>query len=89
MPSTISGKSDIAARFIGEMAGFGYNSVSGQNDEFFATDQTLNNPPSGGTPMGDRHNPAVTMSSYLAIGWEDRDPMHAGVWVRRFPPPTM
>jgi hypothetical protein len=73
---------NIAARFVGARAGFGYNSVSGQNDEFFATDL--------GT-KGDRHLPAVAMSAlsgFVAIGWEDRSMTHAGIWVRRFPPPA-
>jgi hypothetical protein len=86
MPSTIAGKGDIAARFVGALSNFGYNSVSGQHDEFFATDQTLN---TQATPVGDRHNPAVSMSSFVAIGWEDRDPANAGIYVRRFPPPSM
>jgi hypothetical protein len=87
MPSTLAGKTDIAARFVNAKSSFGYNSVNGQNTEFFATDQTINNPPSGAMGVGDRHNPAVAMSSFIAVGWEDRDPMNAGVWVRRFPPP--
>ena len=74
-----SGAGDIAARFIGGQAGFGYNSVSGQNDEFPATDTQI---------AGDRHGPAVALGSYAAIGWEDRSTDHPGVFVRRFPAPT-
>ena len=37
-PDPTSGMGSIAARFVGEATGFGYNSVSGQNDEFIATD---------------------------------------------------
>ncbi len=35
-PDPTTGKSNIAARFVGATTGFGYNSVSGQNDEFIA-----------------------------------------------------
>jgi hypothetical protein len=72
---------NIAARFVGGRSGFGYNSVSGQNDEFIATDMLA---------MGDRHLPAVAMSplsGFVAIGWEDHAATHSGVWARRFPPP--
>jgi hypothetical protein len=71
---------NISARFVGATAGFGYNSVSGQNDEFVATDPLS---------PGDRHLPAVAMSTYTAIGWEDHAMAHAGIWVRRFPLPAM
>jgi len=70
---------NIAARFVGSKTGFGYNSVSGQNDDFIATDL--------GT-TGDRYLPAVAMSTYTAIGWEDHSTTHGGVWVRRFPAPA-
>ncbi len=73
------GTGNIAARFVGGAAGFGYNSVSGQNDDFIATDP--------GT-AGDRYLPAVTMGAYTAIGWEDHSTTHSGVYVRRFPPPV-
>lgn len=78
-PSADDGSGDIAARFVGAASGFGYNSVSGQNDEFKATDPQT---------QGDRHLPAVAMSAFTAIGWEDRSTTHSGVWVRRFPPPA-
>jgi hypothetical protein len=81
-PSATAGKTDIAAQFIGETTGFGYNSVSGQNVPFLATDQTL-------IGVADRHRPAVAMSGYVAIGWEDDSTTNAGIWVRRFPAPTM
>lgn len=74
-----SGASDIAARFVGGQSGFGYNSVSGQNDEFIATDAQV---------AGDRHGPAVALGSYAVIGWEDRAAEHSGVFARRFPAPT-
>jgi hypothetical protein len=28
------------------------------------------------------------MGAFVAIGWEDHDPTHAGVYVRRLPPPA-
>ncbi len=77
-PKTALG--NISARFVGAATGFGYNSVSGQNDEFVATDPLA---------PGDRHLPAVAMSAFTAIGWEDHAAMHSGVWVRRFPLPAM
>ena len=70
---------DIAARFIGGATGFGYNSVSGQNDEFVATDAKI---------RGDRRRPAVALGSYAVVGWEDVSADHHGVFVRRFPAPT-
>lgn len=74
-----SGLGNVAARFIGGKSGFGYNSVSWQNDEFPATDARI---------PGDRHRPAVALGSYAVIGWEDRSVDHSGVFVRRFPAPT-
>ena len=76
-PETALG--NVSARFVGATTGFGYNSVSGQNDEFVATDPLT---------AGDRHLPAVAMSTYVAIGWEDHAAAHPGVYVRRFPAPT-
>jgi hypothetical protein len=76
------GRTDIAAQFLGETTGFGYNTVNGQNVPFLATDQTLDS-------VADRHRPAVAMSSYVAIGWQDQSATNAGIWVRRFPAPTM
>ncbi|APR87088.1 RTX toxin [Minicystis rosea] len=70
---------DIAARFVGGASGFGYNSVSGQNDEFVATDAKI---------KGDRRGPAVALGSYAVVGWEDGSADHHGVFVRRFPAPT-
>jgi hypothetical protein len=69
----------VSARFIGARAGFGFNSVTGQNDEFVATDLAQ---------KGERHNPVVAMGGFTAIGWEDYSADHPGVYVRRFPPPT-
>ncbi len=78
-PDPTSGTGSISARFVGETTGFGYNSVSGQNNEFPAVDPTT---------TGDRYRPAVAMSTYTAIGWEDHSAGHSGVYVRRFPPPA-
>jgi hypothetical protein len=73
------GAGNIAARFVGGASGFGYNSVTGQNDEFIATDLQL---------QGDRHLPAVALGAYAVVGWEDRSADLHGVYVRRFPAPT-
>lgn len=73
------GGGNIAARLLGGQSGFGFNSVSGQNDEFLATDPKI---------PGDRTGPAVALGSYAVIGWEDRSEAHPGVYVRRFPAPT-
>jgi hypothetical protein len=70
---------DIAARFVGGQSGFGFNSVSGQNDEFVAGDAKV---------PGDRHGPAVALGSFAVVGWEDRSAAHHGVFARRFPAPT-
>jgi hypothetical protein len=70
---------NIAARFIGESSGFGYNTVTWQNDEFIAT--SLKQP-------GERHLPAVAMGTYVALGWQDVSATHPGIFVRRFPAPT-
>lgn len=75
-----TGNGAIAARFVGGDAGFGFNSVSGQNDEFEAS-----------TPgrTGVRHLPAVAVGGggYVAIGWQDEAASQPGVAVRRFPLP--
>jgi hypothetical protein len=70
---------NIAARFIGEASGFGYNTVTWQNDQFTAT---------GLKQPGERHLPAVAMSTFVAIGWQDVSAGHPGIYVRRFPAPT-
>ena len=75
-----SGVGNVAARFVGGQRGFGYNSVTWQNDEFPATDARV---------AGDRWAPAVALGSYAVIGWEDRSADHPGVFVRRFPSPTV
>ncbi|MDC3959474.1 hypothetical protein [Polyangium jinanense] len=73
----------IGARFIGGTSGFGYNSVTGQNDAFVA-----NIPDPAGT-SGLRKGPAVAIggAGFVAIGWQDDSPSHFGVYVRRFPLP--
>lgn len=70
----------IAARFIGGDAGFGYNSVSGQNDEFEASARGV---------AGARRRPAVAVGGggFVAIGWQDEAASQAGLVVRRFPLP--
>src|SRR5262249_45050610 len=78
-----SNASDISARFVTPSGPFGYNSVSGQNDEFVATHPDV--------MSGARHFPAVAIggAGFVAIGWQDdsMDPAHHGVFVRRFPLP--
>ncbi len=63
---------NIAARFIGEQSGFGYNTVTWQNDQFTAT---------GLKQPGERHLPAVAMSTFVAIGWQDVSAAHPGIYV--------
>lgn len=75
--------SDVVARFVGGSSGFRFNSVTGQNDEFSATQASI--------PEGVRRLPALTIGGggYVAIGWQDDSDLHPGVYVRRFPlPPT-
>lgn len=74
----------INARFVGGSAGFGFNSVTGQNDDFDATHAGIH---PGVADL--RRAPAVAIggSGFVAIGWEDHAPDHAGVYVRRFPLP--
>jgi hypothetical protein len=74
----------IFARFIGGTSGFGYNSVTGQNDAFRASTA---DPPG---KLGTRSAPAVAIggAGYVAIGWQDEDPTHHGLFVRRFPLPV-
>ncbi|MFO0762310.1 MAG: hypothetical protein U0359_38075 [Byssovorax sp.] len=74
------GASNIMARFVGGTSGFRFNSVTGQNDEFSATQASV---------TGVRHLPAVAIGGggYVAIGWQDDSDAHPGVYVRRFPLP--
>jgi hypothetical protein len=74
-----TGSADVYARYVGGGAGFGYNTISGQNGDFEATSPSV---------MGQRHNPSVAVGSYVAFGWEDDSTAHPGVYVRRFPLPT-
>jgi hypothetical protein len=78
--SAKSGNGAIAARFVEADGGFGYNSVSGQNDEFEA---------SLAGESGARRKPAVAIggAGFVAIGWEDTAASQPGVVVRRFPLP--
>jgi hypothetical protein len=72
--------SDIVARFVGGSSGFRFNSVTGQNDEFSATQASI---------AGLRHLPAMAIGGggFVAIGWQDDSEAHPGVYVRRFPLP--
>lgn len=71
----------ISARFVGGDAGFGYNSITGQNDEFPAASPKI---------TATRHRPAIAVGgdSYVVIGWQDESADHHGVYVRRFPKPA-
>lgn len=70
---------DIWARFIDPKGGFLSNSVTGQNDAFQA---------SYAGPSA-RSRPAVAVGQHVAIGWQDTNPAHEGVFVRRFPIPKV
>ncbi|HRI68074.1 MAG TPA: hypothetical protein PK156_27745 [Polyangium sp.] len=74
----------ISGRFLGGTSGFGFNSVTGQNDAFVAS-----TPDPNGT-SGNRVGPAVAIggAGFVAFGWEDKNPNHHGVFVRRFPLPA-
>lgn len=74
----------ISARFVGGTTGYGYNSVTGQNDGFVAST------PDPVGVMGARSGPAVAIggAGFVAFGWEDQSAEHHGVFVRRFPLPT-
>lgn len=71
----------ISARFVGGTSGFGYNSVTGQNDAFVASTPDMTT---------DRVGPAVAIggAGFVAFGWEDKNANHHGVYVRRFPLPA-
>ena len=71
----------ISARFVGGNAGFGYNSITGQSDEFPAAH------PSFATEL---RRPAIAVGGegYVVIGWQDESEAHHGVYVRRFPKPA-
>lgn len=71
----------ISARFVGGDAGFGYNSITGQNDEFPAAHPAI---------TAERHRPAIAVGGdgYVVIGWQDESEEHHGVYVRRFPKPA-
>ncbi len=74
-----AGDGSIWARYLGKDA-FGFNNVSGQNDDFLATHPGIKHARSG---------PAVAVGTgFVAIGWLDTtmDDPH-GMIVRRLPPP--
>lgn len=71
----------IAARFVGASSSFGYNSITGQNDEFPAAHPAI---------AAERHRPAIAVGGdgYVVIGWQDESNDHHGIYVRRFPRPA-
>ncbi len=76
-----AGTSHVRARMLGGSSGFLFNNVNGQSSEFQASR----------TEGRTRANPAVTSGGsgpFVAIGWEDKSSMGAGIIVRRFPLPS-
>jgi hypothetical protein len=71
---------DIWARLIDPKGGFLANSVTGQTDAFQASYP--------GFPSS-RSRAAVAVGQHIAIGWQDTNPGHEGVFVRRFPIPKL
>jgi len=80
----LAGDGSVWGRFVNAEEGFGYNSVTGQNDDFIAS-----HPVVSGDAGGQRNQPAIAVggAGFVAIGWQDRHPNHPGVYVRRFPLP--
>jgi hypothetical protein len=80
------GSGEVRARFLGDVSGFLFNSVTGQNGEFTASPIGVG---------GARSRPALAVggNGHVAIGWQDDAQGAApatgpGVYVRRFPLPT-
>jgi hypothetical protein len=74
-------KGNISARIVNADKGFGFNSVTGQNDEFEASQTYVS---------GHRTSPAVAIGGggYIVIGWQDDSMASPGIWARRFPLPN-
>jgi hypothetical protein len=75
------GSSHVRGRMLGGSTGFLFNNVNGQSSEFQASR----------TEGRTRANPAVAAGGsgpFVAIGWEDKSAMGAGIVARRFPLPT-
>jgi hypothetical protein len=70
----------VWARYLGGSSGFAYNGVTGQNDDFIASDPRT---------VGLRRRPAIAIggAGWVAIGWQDDSDGRPGVFVRRFPLP--
>jgi hypothetical protein len=71
---------DIGARIVDAKSGFLPNSVTGQPDVFLASHPGF---------AGVRKLPAVAIGGHVVIGWQDENPSHEGVFVRRFPLPGL
>lgn len=73
----------VWARNVGGSTGFVYNSVTGQNDAYDAAHP--------GHLQGVRRSPMVAIGGggAVAIGWQDDNPAYPGIYVRRFPLPTL
>jgi hypothetical protein len=71
---------NVRARLLDASAGFDFNNVTGQNDEFQVSLST--------SPA--RANPVATVGGsgpFVAFAWEDQNPASPGVYARRFPLP--
>lgn len=71
---------DIWARIVDPKTGFLANSVSGQPDAFQASYPGF---------ASARSRPVVAVGQHIAIGWQDTNTSHEGVFVRRFPIPKL
>ena len=71
---------DVRARLFDATAGFDFNNVTGQNDEFPVS---LSTSPARANPVA-----AVGGSGpFIAFAWEDQNPTSPGIYARRFPLP--
>ncbi|MEO7111124.1 MAG: hypothetical protein ABI183_11860, partial [Polyangiaceae bacterium] len=74
----------IRARLLGKSAGFLFDNVDGQSDEFQAD--------TGADSSRQRANPTAAVGGagpFIAIGWEDKGPGGVpGIYTRRFPLPA-
>lgn len=73
----------IQARLLGESAGFLFNNINGQSDEFQVD--------LGAAGAGPRANPTAAVGGagpYISFGWEDKGTGAPGIYARRFPLPS-
>jgi hypothetical protein len=77
------GSGHIQARLLGESAGFLFNNINGQSDEFQVD--------VGASGAGPRANPTAAVGGagpYISFGWEDKSTSAPGIYARRFPLPA-